>query len=208
MKHANKILLVLIASVLFLYACSSTDNSDTGKTNEQQNPGSQEQTNKSAAALTANELFEFELLRADWTDEQMINLGLKKEVNELAGERTYSNESVMYSYGNIYGNNKTPDWMDVYGVIDVKGPRDIAVGDSFEDVLKKFPQQKDWKTSPNGEFYGEVSKENYIPTGIVIENGDAKKIIVWPQDGVPSLHIFFKDDKVEHYTIYIQNIFD
>ena len=201
----NRLLFVFFASVLLLFACGSRGDAKIDRPKD--NPSVQEpQMNGNLTVMTADELNQFELLRANWTEDQMIQSGLEKQANELAGERTYSNQSVTYSYGNIYGNNKTPDFVDVHGTIDGKGPRDIAVGDTFDGVLNKFPREKDWRTSENGEFYGKVSKESVVPTGFVSDN--KKEIIIWPQEQVPRLVIFFKDGAVEHYTIYIQNIFD
>ena len=206
-----KLLLCFSILTLLLCSCGLANNSDTEQDDIQNNPPVQEpQTGEDLTTLTADELYEFELLRADWTEEQLLELGLNKEVNDLTGERIYSNEYIKYSYGNIYGNNKTPDLLDVFGKCDVQGPRGIAVGDTFDSVLNKFPQEKDWRTSENGEFYGEVSKELVVPTGLVSKNENNKeiKIVIWPQEQVPRLIIFFNNGIVDHYTIYIQNIFD
>jgi hypothetical protein len=206
-----KVLLCFFVITLLLYGCGATNNPKPGNDNTQNNPPVEEsQTGEDLTKLTADELYNFELLRADWTEEQMLKLGLTKEVNDLTGERTYSNEYIKYSFGNIYGNNETPDLVDVYGKTDVQGPRGITVGDTFDNVLKKFPQEKDWRKSVNGEFYGEVSKDSVVPTGLVseIESVKETKIVIWPQGQVPRLVVFLKNGVVDHYTIYIQNIFD
>jgi len=96
----------------------------------------------------------------------------------------------------------------VYGNLDVDGPKAISVGDSFQDVLDKFPHEKDWKKSQNGEFYGQLKKDEFVATGFVTTDGNNKEIVVWPQESLPRLVIFFEDDVVTHYTIYLQNIFD
>ena len=77
--------------------------------------------------------------------------------------------------------------------------------EQMEEVLSLFPNEKDWKTSEFGEFYGKVKEtEEKEPFGsiTVTSNGE-----IWltlsPAGYGPFLRVFFTDDKVTHYTFYL-----
>ncbi|KRE51508.1 hypothetical protein [Paenibacillus sp. Soil522] len=103
-----------------------------------------------SAVLTEQEIYDFELLRSDWTKEQIGVLGLKKEVNEGAGETYFSNELVKYIFFD-YIEETTPAVVDVFG--ESVGPRGISVGDTFDDVMALFPQDEDWRSNVYGTHY-------------------------------------------------------
>ena len=161
--------------------------------------------NVSSTKLTAEELNKLEFLRAVWTENQMIGDGFELKQNQEY-DRIYSKGYIEYHYGNELGNGTTPDWVSVYGDIDVQGPRDISVGDRFEDVLSKFPKEKNWKDSESGVFYGEFEDNDDQPylVGAVGESGDARVISIYPKEGIPCLFIYFKNDVVVSYTIEMQ----
>lgn len=154
--------------------------------------------------FTEEEMFQFELLRADWTKEQMEAEGLEKEVIESGDLTIYSNQVLTYTYFDWF-NTLTPAVVDVFG--DVPGPRGIRVGDSFEQVLALFPQDKDWKSDPHGFFYGDIENEydplEYALTGYVREYEAGKEISLVVEGGFPFLRIFFEDDIMTHYTFYL-----
>jgi len=129
--------------------------------------------------LLQSELQDFELLHEDWTEEQMMTAGLNQRLYP-SGFRVYYNDSVNYQYGSPYGNDRTPDTLTVYGPIDIAGPRKISIGDTFEEVLAKFPQEQD-----------------------ASELNDTKRITLVPAEGLPFLQIDFKNDKLTEYRIYM-----
>jgi|GEM_PF-3608933 len=45
------------------------------------------------------------------------------------------------------------NYIEITGITN-QSPRDIKVGDSFESVLNKFPQEKDYRTDERSAFYG------------------------------------------------------
>lgn len=96
------------------------------------------------AVLTEQDIYDFELLRSDWSKEQMEELGLEKEVNVPAGETYYSNDFIRYTYFD-YVEEVTPAVVHVYG--EYPGPRGISVGNHFDDVLALFPQDEDWRSN-------------------------------------------------------------
>lgn len=156
-----------------------------------------------SAVLTEQEIFDFELLRSDWTKEQMIEFGLKKEVNDLGGETSFSNDVVKYIYFD-YFEETTPAIVDVFG--ECVGPRGISVGDTFDDVMGLFPQDEDWRSNAYGVFYGQYDKYKEIPIGLTgyvstDDNGDKK--ITFTTEKSPWMRIFFQGDVVTHYTIYL-----
>ncbi|HVI41759.1 MAG TPA: hypothetical protein VM577_13995 [Anaerovoracaceae bacterium] len=66
--------------------------------------------------------------------------------------------------------SETPVFVTVKGPIDVQGPRGIAVGDTFESIIAKFPQEKDWQLIYNGEVYGDqaVDMEAQEPCASIV----------------------------------------
>ncbi|MFF2888288.1 hypothetical protein [Paenibacillus sp. NPDC057967] len=154
--------------------------------------------------FTEAEMLQFELLRADWTKEQMEAEVLEKEVNELASTTVYSDENISYTYLDWF-KTLTPAVVDVFG--DISGPRGLRVGDSFEEVMTLFPQDKDWKSDPLGFFYGDVDNEyeqlDYALTGYVTEYEAGNEITLVVEGGFPFLRVFFEDDIMTHYTFYL-----
>ncbi|MEF2246481.1 hypothetical protein [Paenibacillus sp. IITD108] len=167
------------------------------------------ETNKpTLLPLTEQEIYDVELLRLSWTREQMNELGLEKIINEGTAETIYSNEDASYSFFDFYSSLTTPAFVSVYG--DIAGPRNIRVGDSFEDVLNRFPVEQDWKISDSGLFYGQFDYAAELKfsklTGRVadsdyadVENG--KKIVLCTEEVLPALTIHFANDVVTHFTI-------
>ena len=151
--------------------------------------------------LTYEELTSFKLLHSDWTEDQFDDAGFKKEAYD-SGLRNYSNGYAEYSFGNAYGNNINPDCVTVYGKTDVDGPRGIAVGDTFKEVLAKFPQEKEWQTSENGLFYGQLLEDQIVANGHVTEYQNTKRITLVPAEGLPFIQIEFMDDVLTEYRIY------
>jgi len=156
-----------------------------------------------SVVLTEQDLYDFELLRFDWTKEQMEELGLEKKVNDGAGETTYSNDYISYSYLDYWEEN-APGIIDVFGECD--GPRDISVGDKFDDVMALFPQDEDWRSNANGVFYGQFDKYKERPigsTGYVSTDDSGDKAITFTTDKSAWMRMFFQGDEVTHYTIYL-----
>ena len=147
-----------------------------------------------------NEMYDFPLLRADWTKGQIEELGLHKEVRD--GTTYYFDETIRYIILDWYSST-TPDIIEVYG--QYEGPRGIRVGDSFDKVINLFPIVKDWETSEFGEFYGKIYEtEHWEPYGNVAVVSDVEKnLTVTPTGHAPWFRVFFTDDVVTHYTFYL-----
>lgn len=153
--------------------------------------------------LTEQDIYDFDLLRADWSKDKMEEIGLKKEVNDGAGETNYSNEIVKYTYFD-YFEEATPAVVHVFG--DHPGPRGISVGDTFDEVMSLFPQNEDWKTNSYGVFYGQFDKYKEYPiglTGYVRTDDNGDKAITFTTENSPWMRIFFQGDEVKNYTIYL-----
>ena len=182
-----RFLIIVLTVVSFATACSFNQ-----KKNE----------NNNLTPLTAKELYDFELIRDDWTETQFQELGLQKKTN-LAGEIIYYNEFIEY----VFRDSETPTAVRVVGISDIKGPRGIAVGSTFDEVLSLFPQDHDWKKSPFGEFYGKVYEtEEFEPMGRVSTYNDTKRITLAPEEIYPFIQINFKDDIVQNYVIYLIDV--
>lgn len=185
----SKKLLIVISLIIFTTLIFSSC-----KNNEKK----QEQTTNTIEPriFTVEEIYNFELLRSDWTKEQMEKANFKKKDNEPNGWTTYCDDNIEYVYYDWF-ESKTPEVIAVYGTYE--GPRGIKIGDKFEDVLSKFPQEKDWKKSTFGEFYGTIYEtEQWEPVG-GIRNEEEKHITLHSKQGGPFYTIYFKNDIVTHY---------
>ncbi len=85
----------------------------------------------------------------------------------------------------------------------VEFPRGIRIGDQFEDVLKKFPQEMDYKKSGNeGRFYGDCWSKTKLGWGSVgITNGnpgfdDGVWIFVASDNYWPKIQVHFTDELI------------
>jgi len=115
-------------------------------------------------------------------------------------------EIEFYNYGDIryvfeYGSD-TVTSINIRSTTN-QTPRNIQVGDKFDDVLNKFPQEKDYRTSDDGAFYGSV--ENLAPNfGYVTEEGDygSPSIILATESSVPFFKVHFKDGLVEWMQVF------
>mgnify|MGYP003603174701 FL=1 len=139
-------------------------------------------------------------MHPDWTKEQFEDIGLKKEVNDLAGEIVYSSQCVKY----LFRGTETPTAVTVYALCDVDTPRNINIGDSFDKVLSLFPQEKNWENSKFGEFYGQsYETDQHEPTGAVGSFNGERMITLTTENVYPFIQIYFKDDRVESYRIFL-----
>ena len=163
------------------------------------------------AYLTKEELLDFELLYGDKTEDEIISVGaVKVSEDEANGESVYKIGNVEYLY--MYFS-ETPVFVTVKGLIDVPGPRGITVGDSFETVLAKFPQEKDWQRILNGEVYGDqaIDMEAQEPCAMVTSgelNPDTdqpgKRLTVLVKYALPSVSFYFdENDRLTSYRMIL-----
>ncbi len=82
------------------------------------------------------------------------------------------------------------------------GPRNIRLGEDFEDVLARFPQEQDYKTHPENCFYGETTYLNEGGAVYLDYEGNIDQMIIVPKDVLPFMKVYFKDNKVSGYVIY------
>ena len=180
----------------------SIDNNDKNIDNNNKQTDGESIANSDVGYFSEEEIEGFPLLRSDWSKAQMEGLGLHKETHDAY--TFYFDDNIRYTFfEDARFGLETPAVVDVYG--QQEGPRCIKIGDSFNDVLRLFPVEKDWKTSAFGEFYGQIHEtEEWEPFGSVGVIGDNEKTItVSPTGHAPFLRIFFTDDKVTHYTFYL-----
>lgn len=163
------------------------------------------------AYLTKEELLDFELLYGDKTEDEIISVGaVKVSEDEANAESVYKIGNVEYLY--MYFS-ETPVFVTVKGLIDVPGPRGITVGDSFEMVLAKFPQEKNWQLIFNGEIYGDqaIDMEAQEPCAMVTSgelnpdtNQPGKRLTVLVKYALPSVSFYFdENDRLTSYRIML-----
>ncbi|WP_066495546.1 hypothetical protein [Abyssisolibacter fermentans] len=195
----SKKLLIVISLIIFTTLIFSSCKNNEKKKEQTTN------TFVEPRIFSVEEIYNFELLRSDWTKEQMDKANFKKKDNEPNGWTTYCDDNIEYIYYDWF-ESKTPEVIAVYG--EYEGPRGIKIGDKFEDVLYKFPQEKDWKKSTFGEFYGTIYEtEQWEPVGNVgIRNEEEKHITLHSKQGGPFYTIYFKNDIVTHYEFRMRNV--
>ncbi|MGO4699426.1 hypothetical protein AB4Z50_34865 [Paenibacillus sp. 2TAB26] len=156
--------------------------------------------------MTKQEIYDFDLIRSDWTKERMEELGLNKEVNDSGGETYFSNDVVKYIYFDARSVETTPAVIDVFG--DHPGPRGVRVGDTFENVMSLFPQNEDWRINANGVFYGkynpDAAQDTWGSSGYVITQDDgSREVSIITEDVYPFVRFFLKDDVLTHFTFFL-----
>ncbi|WDV48141.1 hypothetical protein PV797_10685 [Clostridiaceae bacterium M8S5] len=196
MKKWKKTSIIMIVIITHLIVCSCNGNVNKDKVTSE---------NKKAKIFIAKEIYEFKLLRSDWTKEQMEKEDFKKKDDEPEGWTTYCDDGVEYLYYDWF-ESKTPEVITVYGKHE--GPRGIKIGDKFEEVLSKFPQEKDWKKSDYGEFYGTIyDTDQWEPTGNVgIRNEEEKHITLHSKQGGPFFTIYFRNNIVSQYEFRMRMV--
>lgn len=123
---------------------------------------------------------------------------IEKPTDVSIGTTTYLYAGVEYVFEE--GSN-TVSYIRVTNFQWKYGPRNLRIGESFEDVLKRFPQEQDYKTHPNSCFYGE---NTYMEEGGAVSHntdGSISHITVVPKDVLPFLKIYFQDGAVSKYHI-------
>lgn len=155
--------------------------------------------------LTSHEIYDILSPQNHWTKDQFeATHSFEKVVNEAAGETSYQNDEIRYTF---FDHNKaitTPAVIDVYG--DIPGPRGIRVGDSFDDVLSLFTQDDAWMDNESGIFNGQFDS-NERPIGgtgyVTLRENGVKEITLTSEAVVPFARLFFKDDILTHYTFFM-----
>ena len=142
----------------------------------------------------------------DTTKEQLVErLGRPKQIVRPEEEAHVA----IYDYGSIQFDFESSDTVTSIGVSGKaeQTPRDIQVGDTFGDVLRKFPREKDYKTSEDHAFYGQASMigEYY---GYVNAEGDVGKptVVVVTSAGGPFLKVHFKEGRVAQFALFASRI--
>lgn len=136
--------------------------------------------------------------------ELVKKLGEPFDIIEEDGEAYLPSTSYVYA-GVEYvfeGDSDTVTYIMVTNYQWKYGPRNIRIGDSFEDVLARFPQEQDYKTHPESCFYGETTYHNEGGAVYLDYDGNVDHIILVTKEVLPFMKIYFKDNKVSNYVIY------
>lgn len=157
--------------------------------------------------MTAQEIEGLDWLHTDWTMKQMEELGLHQEQLDGMGETHFYNEEIRYIYLDFLDQTK-PAIVDVYR--DYAGPRGMAIGDTFEDVLALSPQQEDWRNAAYGVFYGRFNPDieqerNKMSGRVSIQKEGEKEIILLTENLFPAIRIYFQDDIVSKLSFRLIN---
>jgi len=91
------------------------------------------------------------------------------------------------------------------------GPRKIQIGDDFDSVLKKFPQERNWQEDAGGIFYGAYTSENLSEMELgsvsLSSDGTIGFITLVPKGHPPFIKIHFNENAVSTIIIYYQIVF-
>ncbi len=215
----SKRIILVMATVMLLFMFTACGNENSQSESEETevptvivSQPAVENEIEEPSYLTKEELLGFELLYGDKTEVEIISVGaVKVSEDEANAESVYKIGNVEYLY--MYFS-ETPVFVTVKGLIDVQGPRGIAVGDSFETVLAKFPQEKDWQRILNGEVYGDqaIDMEAQEPCAMVTSgelNPDTdqpgKRLTVLVKYALPSVSFYFdENDRLTSYRMILK----
>ncbi|MBI9010825.1 MAG: DUF4652 domain-containing protein [Clostridiales bacterium] len=129
---------------------------------------------------------------------------LKSDLSHLEfSEGAYHDENIDYSFTEFDDSI----WrIDVIGKTDYDLPRGLKVGQTLEDVLNKFPHEKNYLKS-EGVFYGERSEstdtQDYMGS-FSIEDGHYK-LFITTKPGGAFMAIYFEKDTVSKIEVYFYN---
>jgi len=132
----------------------------------------------------------------------------RKEYESDADYMIYHYDGVEYSFETALDNGD--EWLEKNQAFTaefsenlLEFPRGIRIGDSFADVLKKFPQELDYKNDVNdGLFYGDYWRKDKLGWGAVHianstgDGGDGVWISVICDEYWPMLQVHFTDDLI------------
>ena len=198
----KRIMISTLILVIALTMCSCTKEEQKQPNDNVTKQKVEETTNTTTklTKLSVKEIEAFPLLRGNWTGKQMQDAGLKKTITN-GGQIVYYDGNIRYFLSDL----ETPECVEIFGKCNVQTPRGLYVGESFEDVLGSFPQDKDWQKDPNGIFYGKhYETDEHEPTGHVSSYNENQKMITLTTENIfPFVQIYFdKNDKVEKFRIY------
>lgn len=156
--------------------------------------------------LLKTEITGLEYIRADLTRVQMDESGLEKEVNELGAETYYHDGDITYLYSDWPEEAEKHFAVIVNGKFE--GPRGIAIGDTFDEVMALFPQENDCTSDDHCIFYGQLDPEGGhmydVMTGVVSpQYGGYVDIIITTEDGFPFIRLNFENDTLSRFNIYL-----
>ena len=145
--------------------------------------------------LSEKEILSFELFDSTILESELSHLEFSKEA--------YHAENIDYRFTEFDDSI----WrIDVIGKIDYDLPRGLKVGQTLEDVLKKFPHEKNYLKS-EGVFYGERSEttetQGYMGS-LGLEDSNYK-LLVTTKPGSAFMAIYFEGDTVSKISIYFYN---
>lgn len=123
---------------------------------------------------------------------------IEKPADATMGTTTYHYAGVEYVFEE---DSNIVSYIRVTGFQWKYGPRNLRIGESFEDVLKRFPQEQNYKTHPNGCFYGETTYQKEGGAVYYNTDGSISNITVVPKGVLPFLKIYFQDGIVSEYYI-------
>lgn len=146
--------------------------------------------------LSEKEILSFELLDSTITESELSHLEYSNDA--------YHAENIDYKFTEFDDSI----WrIDVIGKMDYDLPRGLKVGQTLEDVLKKFPHEKNYLKS-EGVFYGERSEtietQGYMGS-LGLEEGNYK-LLITTKPGSAFMVIYFEGDTVSKISVYFYNV--
>lgn len=154
--------------------------------------------------LSSQELLALDFLHEDWPKERFEQLGFQKVSDDQNGITLYSNGETSYTFLDFFNAISTPSIVNVIGK--TPGPRNIQVGDTLSQILEKFPAEREWKNSSSGVFYGQYDSDaetNGMSGRVDVYEFRKKELTILTEDSVPYLRVYFENDIVTNYSIYL-----
>lgn len=156
----------------------------------------------------------FDFLDPQITASQLEEEGkyMKKEISEDEMYAYYTMENYTYAFTTDERHWQKSlahrlAYIEIFDDNDGKlsGPREIKIGDDFESVVNKIPQEKK-RQNGEPEFYGEYNYDNpdELELGSLNRNSDGTVsfITLVPKGHPPFIKIHFMDNVVERMILY------
>jgi hypothetical protein len=208
----KKQLIMIVSTLLLLPLFVACGNKGIGDENQgassNETPPVTEPAQKKTTRLSGDEVLYNGIGSETMETELVDKLGkpLRTEdesMGEGMGYTKYFYEDAEYDF--FYDQLSSTQHMLSYIIINSssaqEGPRGLKIGDTLEQVLAQYPQEKDWQTDVNGSFYGEDTFNGNAGAVYKDENGTPNLIILTPVDIVPFMRIDITENKVSSYTL-------
>ena len=131
---------------------------------------------------------------------RLLGEPLRTETDGIVSTLDYGTVSFTVALHSAYPDDRGRDkaWSAAVSGKAAQTPRDIQVGQTFEEVMAKFPQEKDFRADPRGFFYGSLEVFGDASGSVGEKDG---KICITLTTGNSYVEIRFASNLVEEILV-------